>query len=64
VVGDQPAQLIEDGCAFRDAERRVQAAHMTVLADHPGPEPGGVLDIERFPQRFGSHLSESGGTMG
>jgi hypothetical protein len=36
---------------------------VTVLAGHPAPEVGRVRDVERFPQRLGLHVRETGGAM-
>ena len=36
---------------------------MPVLAGHPRPQGGGVLDVERLPKRFSLHVDEPGGAM-
>ena len=63
VAGDQPLQLVDHGGTFRVAERGVEAAHVTVLGGHPGPEAGRVADGERLPQRLRPHVCEPGGSM-
>ena len=62
-VGQQPVQLCDHRRALRAVERRVQAATVPVFAGHPGPETGGVLQLERLAQRLGMRVGEARGAM-